>query len=104
MSIADSKPRRRPWAFWLGRLGVSVSGWQVQDDDHSCGLMLVWLGREQWDGRRSVHLVIFGFGWDDEQPWRPWPTLATTPTKGGVPGWCLCWFGLFINVRRSLRP
>lgn len=69
--------------------------WSVKDGDHSCGLFFSW--------RRpsGVRVVALGFGWDEEQPLRPWPQLSTRPTPKGNTGWCLVWCGVYLQVRRG---
>lgn len=70
--------------------------WSVKDGDHSCGLYLT-SRQEVW-----VYLIGLGFGWDVEQPWRPWPQLSLQPTPAGHKGCCFVWCGVFLQLRRGV--
>lgn len=72
---------------------VRACGWRRIGDDRSTGVLF----GAGWT------VALIGWGWDLEQPWRPWPTLRTTPTPAGNRGFCLAWAGFFINLRRRPR-
>ena len=52
---------------------------------------------------RWIIVVLLGFGWDWEHPFRPWPWLSWSRSPKGHAGFCLSFFGFFTNVRWRQR-
>ncbi len=72
---------------------IKFKHWEVKDHDHSTGIAFLLKNR----------IVLLGFGWEDEQPLRPWPQIVFRYAKD-IPwnyriGYCISFCGLFINTR-----
>lgn len=77
---------------------IKLSPWSANKvaDNRFAGVCMFFLLA---DGRRRA--IQIGFGYDNEQPWRPWPSLKTAPNARGNDRWCLCWFGLTLHIVTS---
>ncbi len=48
-----------------------------------------------------VYVLVLGFGWDQDHPWRPWPWFTRRPTERGNRIATLSCCGFFVTVGRS---